>query len=68
MAKRKQIPKAVYDRMIEITGYSRSNLKIRIYRGDLTIIEMARSEIEKHEQATKEHDKLVKKVKKKIYN
>lgn len=61
MEKRKLIPKAVYDILVERLGIKKPALKMRVYKGDLTILEMIKSEIKIYDEQQKaKHEKSLK--------
>lgn len=49
MEKRKYMPRAVYDALSKKLKIKRRALKDRIYKGDLVLLEMAKSELEKYD-------------------
>lgn len=66
MEKRKLIPKAVYDILVNRLGMKKSTLKMRVYKGDLTILEMIKSEIKIHDEKQKADREKSLKLKKQI--
>jgi len=65
--KRKNVPKAVTDRICKKLGIERGAYRMRIYRHDIALIEMIKTEIEIYEKEQKEAAEIAENLRKTIH-